>query len=113
MHVGSIAVVGFEWAIQYGQSLPEEDNSFSFVLTVDDAKTLHKTVVRKTIEYAEQFFRLSAGQTATGFICSRFPQWGLSRRSWSTPNSIWSNLCVWTATPSEQLKQNGRWNRRR
>lgn len=113
MHVGSIAVVGFEGAIQYGQSLPEEDNSFSFVFTVDDAKTLHKTVVRKTIEYREQFFRLRAGQTATGLICSRFPQWGLSRRNWSTPNSIWSNLRARTATPSEQLKQNGRWNRRR
>ena len=62
MHVGSIAVVGFEGAIQYGQSLPEEDNAFSFVCTVDDAKTLHQTAVRKTIEYAEQFFRLSAGQ---------------------------------------------------
>lgn len=55
MHVGSIAIVGFEGAIQYGQSLPEEDNSFSFVFTVDDAKTLHKTAVRKTIEYGEQF----------------------------------------------------------
>ena len=102
MHVGSIAVVGFEGgAIQYGQSLPEENKSFSFLFTVDDAKTLHKTAFRKTIEYGEQFFRLRAGQTATGFICSRFPQWGLSRRSWSTPNSIWSNLRVSTATPSE------------
>jgi hypothetical protein len=73
MYVGSIAVVGFEGAIQYGQSLPEEDNSFSFVCTVDDAKTLPKTVVRKTIEYGEQFFRSSAGQSATGFSFSRFP----------------------------------------
>jgi hypothetical protein len=56
MHVGAIAVVDIEGAIRYGQSLPEEDNSFSFVFTVDDAKTLHKTVVRKTIEYGEQFF---------------------------------------------------------
>lgn len=88
MPVASIAVVGFEGAIQQGQSHPEEDNSFSFVFTVDDAETLHKTAVRKTIEYGEQCFRLSAGQSATGFICSRFPQWGLSRRNWSTPNSI-------------------------
>jgi hypothetical protein len=88
MHVGSIAVVDFEGAIQFGQSLSEEDNSFSFVCTVDDAKTLQKTAVRKTIEYGEQFFRLSAGQTATSFICSRFLQWGLSRRNWSIPNSI-------------------------
>jgi hypothetical protein len=74
---------------------------------------LHKTVVRKTIEYGEQFFRSSAGQSATGFICSRVPPWGLSRRNWSTPNSSWSNLCARTATPSEQLKQHGRWNRGR
>ena len=113
MHVGSIAVVGFEGAIQYGQSLSEEGNSLSFVCTVDDAKTLHKTAVRTTIEYGEQFFRLSAGQTATGFICSRFQQWGLSRRNWSISNSSWRNLRARTATPSEQLKQNGRWNRRR
>ena len=113
MHVGSIAVVGFEGAIQYGQSLPEEDNSFSFVFTVDDAKTLHKTMVRKTIEYGEQFSKLSAGQTATGFICSRVPPWGLSRRNWSTPSSVGSNVRVRTATPSDQLKQHGRWNRRR
>lgn len=50
MHVGAIAVVGFEGAIQYGHSLPEEDNAFSFVVTVEDAKTLPTTVVRKTIE---------------------------------------------------------------
>ena len=61
MHVGSIAVVGFEGNIQYGQSLPEEDNSFSFVFTVDDAKTLHKTAVRKTIEYGEQLKQTGGG----------------------------------------------------
>ena len=100
MHVASIAVIGFEGAIQYGQSLPDEDNSYSFVCTVDDAKTLHKTVVRKTIEYGEQCFRLRAEQAATGFICSRFPQWGLLRRSWSTPSSMWSNLRARTAMPT-------------
>jgi hypothetical protein len=54
--VASIDIAGFEGAIQLGQSLAEKDNCFSFVFTVDDAKTLHKTVVRKTIEYGEQFF---------------------------------------------------------
>ena len=111
--MGSIAVVGFEGAIQYGQSLPEEDNSFSFVCTVDDAKTLHKTVVRTTIEYGEQCFQIERGAAATGFICSRVPPWGLSRRNWSTPNSVGSNVRARTATPSDQLKQHGRWNRRR
>jgi hypothetical protein len=57
-----------------GPIASEEDNCFSFVFTVDDAKTLHKTAVRKTIEYGEQFFRLSAGQSAAGFIFSRYPQ---------------------------------------
>jgi len=47
-------------AIQQRRSLVEEDNYFSFVLTVDDPKTVYKTAVRRTIEYGEQFFQIAS-----------------------------------------------------
>lgn len=56
--MASIAVAGFEGAIQQRRSLVEEDNCFLFVFTVDDAKTVYKTAVRRTIEYGEQFFQI-------------------------------------------------------
>ena len=100
MHVASIAVIGFEGAIQYGQSLPEEDNSFSFVFTVDDAKTLHKTVVRKTIEYGEQFFRLRAGRRrqASSVPASHS---GIYRGGAGRPRAIFGVTCV----PGRQCHQ--------
>ena len=100
MHVGSIAVVGFEGAIQYGQSLPEEDNSFSFVCTVDDAKTLHKTVVRKTIEYGEQFFKLSAGQRRQASSVPASHR-GVYRGGTGRPRTVVGVTCV----PGRQRRQ--------
>jgi hypothetical protein len=75
-YVASIAVAGFERAVQQGQSLADEDNCFSFVLTVDHAKTAYKTAVRRTIEYGEQFFQIESGAVGRATPSRRLKQNG-------------------------------------
>jgi hypothetical protein len=72
--VASIAVAGFEGAIQQGQSLAQENNCFSFVFTVDDAKTVYKTGVRRTRKNGEQFFQIESGAVGRATPSRRLKQ---------------------------------------